>query len=385
MTQTKILVTGGAGFIGSHLVRQLVQEGHSVRVIDNLDPQVHGQLHEEKRRPDYCIEDAEYIWGDVRDRAIMKKALQGINVVYHFAAKVGVGQSMYEIEKYIDVNIHGTAVLLDLIANEATIRQNISKIIVASSMSNYGEGEYQCPVHGTVHPYIREEQQLSEKNWEIYCHHQSNGTACHQILEPTPTRESKALHINSMYAISKKTQEEMFMNFGKAYDLPAVAFRFFNTYGKYQALSNPYTGVVANFASRLLNGQAPKIFEDGNQIRDFVHVDDIVQANIIALNNPDCIGIYNAGSGHPVTIREVADAVIHNLNLSIEPSILNEYRVGDIRNCYANISKLATFGYSPKFTLNDGVNDIIPWLIKETPSDNFEQMKSLLENKGLTI
>jgi dTDP-L-rhamnose 4-epimerase len=281
----RILVTGGAGFIGSHLVDALLAAGHGVRVLDALDPQVHGGLRERGEWPSYLAKECEKVVGDVRDRDALRRALDGIEVLYHQASAVGVGQSMYEIERYVDANTRGTAVLLDVLANEP---HTVRKLIVASSMSIYGEGAYRCPTHGAVYPQLRPESQLDARSWEMQC------PLCGEAVAPLPTTEEKPLYPTSIYAITKRDQEEMCLVVGRAYGIPTVALRYFNVYGPRQALSNPYTGVAAIFSGRLLNDQPPLIYEDGQQSRDFTHVSDIVQANMLALERDEiAYGAYN--------------------------------------------------------------------------------------------
>ena len=290
----KVLVTGGAGFIGSHIVDALLRDGHQVRVLDNLEPQVHGGLREQNKKPDYLNPEVEFILGDVRDPEMVAHALQGIDVVFHEAAMVGVGQSMYEILRYTDVNVRGAAVLLQAIVDA---KQRPCKMIVASSMSIYGEGAYQCPVHGRTYPKLRPQSQLLQRDWEMHC----PVSSCDQHAAPIPTDEDKPLYPASIYAINKRDHEEMFLSTGYAYTIPTVALRYFNVYGTRQALSNPYTGVAAIFSGRLRNNNPPVIFEDGRQRRDFVHVSDIVQANLLVMQNPAAdFGVYNVGSVQPI-------------------------------------------------------------------------------------
>lgn len=381
-----ILVTGGAGFIGSHLVDRLLVEGHRVRVLDNLEPQVHGDLNENKQWPSYCNPDADYVFGDVRDRNTVYDAIKDVDVVFHLAAAVGVGQSMYEINHYVDVNIGGTATLLDIIANERTIRNRLRKLIVASSMSNYGEGEYECPIHGTIYPTLRSRSQLDKGQWELFCGTKMNHEQeCCEIIHPVATRETKPPYTNSIYAITKKAQEDMCLTIGGVYQIPSVALRFFNTYGTRQALSNPYTGVVANFSSRLLNGNEPMIFEDGNQMRDFVHVTDVVQANILIMEHEKVQGIYNVGSGEPISILNVANTIAKYLDNPLRAKILHEYRVGDIRHCYADISKLVALGFKPQIDFESGVGEFVLWIQDQKAVDSFDLMKTSLTKRGLTI
>jgi dTDP-L-rhamnose 4-epimerase len=383
MAQT-ILVTGGAGFIGSHLVDRLLAHGHRVRVLDNLDAQVHGNLREKGAWPVYYNNSAEYQLGDVRDAVAVQQALTGVDAVVHLAAAVGVGQSMYEVERYVDVNIRGTATILDVIANQPSLRERLRKLVVASSMSNYGEGAYRCPQHGTVYPLMRGEAQLSRHEWEPRCPHRSS-SPCGAALMPLATAEGKPMHANSVYAIAKKTQEELVLTLGRAYHIPAVALRYFNTYGTRQALSNPYTGVAAIFSSRYLNGQPPMIFEDGQQMRDFVHVTDIAEATTLVLEDDRAQGVYNVGSGQSITIEQVADTIRQQMGAAQPPAILGEYRVGDIRHCYADISRLQALGYRPKVAFADGVAELVDWVQQQEADDTFESMKADLQTRGLTI
>lgn len=369
----QILVTGGAGFIGSHLVDALLEAGHNVTVFDNLDPQVHGV---EQKLPDYLNKDARFILGDMRDRAKLKQAMEGIEIIFHEASVVGVGQSMYEISRYIEANTMGTAILWDILVNE---KHQVRKVIVASSMSNYGEGEYNCPNCGVVHPWLRGREQLQEGKWELIC------AVCGSQLSPMPTRETKPLQPNSIYAISKKDQEEMSLVLGQTYKLPVVALRYFNVYGSRQALSNPYTGVAAIFSSRLLNNNPPLVFEDGRQSRDFIHVKDIVAANLLALEKEAAnYEVFNIGTGRAVSIMDVANALIQRLNPQIKPRIVNQFREGDIRHCYADISKIKRrLGFEPGIRFEDGFSELIEWVSKQTSVDLVEKATAELQKKGL--
>src|SRR5215813_9499812 len=331
-----ILVTGGAGFVGSHLVDALLNAGHKVRVFDDLTPQVHGN-----QLPDYLSSDAELIMGDLRDEAAVHDALEGVEVVFHLGAAVGVGQSMYEISRYVGVNTLGTAVLLQELLNR---KNKVEKLVLASSMSIYGEGRYICEKCGEVAPPLRDAVQLRTKQWEPLC------PECGQTLKPAPTDESKPLQCSSIYALSKKDQEEMCLLYGRTYGLPVVALRYFNIYGARQALSNPYTGVAAIFASRLMNGKPPLIFEDGEQLRDFVSVEDVVRANLLSMERPQADGMaLNIGSGQPISIREVAHELARAMDTQIPAELTQKYRAGDVRHCFADISAASRFlGYAPR-------------------------------------
>ena len=387
----KILVTGGAGFIGSFLVDALLAEGHQVRIYDNLEPQVHGGLREQEQWPDYCNSDAEYILGDIRNRDALFKAVQDVDVIFHQAAMVGVGQSMYQVERYMDVNTRGTAVLLDILANDPALRERIRKLIVASSMSIYGEGMYECPVHGVVYPGLRSNAQLAARDWELHCPEvdvaKTNGSQpspCNLILKPLPTSENKALTSTSIYAISKKDQEEMCLSIGRAYDLPTVALRYFNVYGPRQALSNPYTGVAAIFSGRLLNGNPPVLFEDGLQSRDFVHVSDIVQANLLAMTKDEAdYGVFNVGTGRSLTILDVAKALSHHMDSPHEPEIALKFRSGDIRHCFPDVSRLEGLGYKSTLDFEDGIAELMDWVQQQTAVDTFDQARQELDKRGL--
>ena len=369
----KILVTGGAGFVGSHTVDALLKAGHEVTVLDNLTDQVHPG----GKRPEYLTKDAELVVGDVRNCDDIRKAIRGKDVVYHLAATVGVGQSMYEIARYIEVNTQGTANLLQVLLDE---KIPIEKLVVASSMSIYGEGQYRCEEHGTMAPAPRSTEQLKAKRWEVEC------PKCGAELKPVATSEEKPLQCTSIYALGKKDQEEMCLLYGRTYGLPVVALRYFNIYGTRQALSNPYTGVAAIFASRLLNGNPPMIFEDGQQMRDFVSVHDIVAANLLAMERSEGDGqALNIGSGEPITIAEVAETLTESLGVNVPREISGRYRAGDIRHCFGDISKAKeTLGYQPKYNFASGVPELVEWLRSQTAEDRVEDMKQKLSAYGLT-
>ncbi len=370
----RVLVTGGAGFIGSHLVDILLEKGHFVRAYDNLEPQVHG---ESQKIPDYLNKEAELIVGDVRDREKLKEAINGIDVIFHFAASVGVAQSMYEIAKYIESNTMGGATILDLIANE---KHNIRKVIIASSMSVYGEGAYKCDDCGEVYPKIRSLEQFKRNDWEMKCPN------CNVDVKPIPTGEDKPLFPTSIYAVSKRDHEEMFLIIGRAYQIPTVALRFFNVYGPRQALSNPYTGVAAIFSSRLMNDKPPIIFEDGNQARDFIHISDIVQACILAMDKSEGdYQVFNIGTGRKLTVFDVANILIDKLSFKGESQIVNRFREGDIRHCYADISLAKeVLGYEPKIKFEDGIIDLVNWVKLQQAEDKVNFALDILDKKGLT-
>ncbi len=367
----KILLTGGAGFVGSHTADALIERGHHVRIFDNLSPQVHRNGF-----PNYLPRDIDFIRGDVRDLSALSRAVCRVDVIYHFAAAVGVGQSMYEIADYTAVNVQGTANLLQAILNTGSEPE---KLVVASSMSIYGEGRYLCAQCGKVAPRARTLKQLKQQNWEVRC------PICDDIAAPVPTDENKPQQSTSIYALSKKLQEDMVLLFGRTYDIPAVAFRYFNIYGTRQALSNPYTGVAAIFGSRLMNGNAPLIFEDGLQMRDFVSVRDVVQANLLALESSDGDGLaMNVGSGAPISVQEVAAEIATALGVSTTTAITGKYRAGDIRHCFADTSLISRLlGYRPQVRFGDGVQELVEWIRSQEADDQAQEAFEDLATRGL--
>ncbi|MGB5933566.1 MAG: SDR family NAD(P)-dependent oxidoreductase [Anaerolineae bacterium] len=373
MPSKSVLVTGGAGFIGSHLVDALLERGYEVRVFDNLEPQVHG----EGKVPDYFNREAEFIRGDVRDREALSRALEGVEVVFHHAAAVGVGQSMYEIRRYVETNTLGSANLLDILANE---KHKVERLVVASSMSIYGEGRYLCPDCGVIYPKLRPDEQLGERRWEMRCPH------CGGEAKPEATDEAKPLYPSSIYAITKRSQEESFLCFGRAYGIPTVALRYFNVYGPRQALSNPYTGVAAIFSARILNGRPPVIYEDGLQSRDFIHIQDIVEATLLAMEKAE-FEVFNVGTGRPLTVLDMARILIEKLGgEGLEPQIVGRYRRGDIRHCYADITKIQErLGFQPGVKFEEGISDLIAWVSQEEAIDRFQEVEEELASKSLVV
>jgi dTDP-L-rhamnose 4-epimerase len=369
----RVLITGGAGFIGSHLADELLEHGYRVRALDDLSEQVHGPAVD---RPGYLHPEVELLRGDVRDPRAVRAALEGVDAVFHFAAVVGVGQSMYELERYTAVNNLGTAVLL-----EALVERPGGRLVVASSMSIYGEGLYRDAQGRLIAGTERDREQLKAHDWEL---RDERGEA----LIPLPTPESKAPTLSSLYALSKYDQERMCLMVGRAYDIPAVALRFFNVYGTRQALSNPYTGVLAIFASRLLNRNPPLIFEDGRQMRDFVHVSDVARACRLALEVPGVRDqVLNIGSGRQYTVLEIARSMAEVLGREeIEPEITGKYRVGDIRHCFADISLAQrTLGYEPQMPFEQGLIELASWLEGQVAYDRVAEAGAELAARGLTV
>jgi dTDP-L-rhamnose 4-epimerase len=344
-----------------------------VRILDNLTPQVH-----DSGRPAYLAPDVELVVGDIRERDRIVRAIEDVDVIFHFAAAVGVGQSMYQISRYMEINTQGTAELLQVLLET---RHPLEKLIVASSMSIYGEGTYHCTrCDRFVAPPVRKPEQLRAGSWEVVC------PTCSGALQPRPTGEDKPSELTSFYALSKRDQEEMCLIYGRTYGVPVAALRFFNIYGTRQALSNPYTGVAAIFASRMLNNQPPLIFEDGEQMRDFVSVHDIVRANLLAMERPEADQVVlNIGSGQPISIRRIADLLARALGKNMPPVITRKYRAGDIRHCYADVSRAQRLlGYAPQVSHEEGFRELAEWLASQQAEDKADRAMRELTAYGLS-
>jgi dTDP-L-rhamnose 4-epimerase len=368
----RILITGGAGFIGSHLADHLLERGDEIRALDCLSPQVHGPG---AKRPDYLAPEVELVVADVRDADAVKKALRGIDAVVHLAAAVGVGQSMYEVERYVSVNDVGTAVLL-----QALIEHPVERLVVASSMSLYGEGLYRDG-RGRLVTAERRREQLVKREWEPIG---EDGAP----LEPVPTPETKPPALASVYALSKFDQERLALIVGEAYRIPTTALRFFNVYGTRQALSNPYTGVLAIFAARYLNGRPPLVNEDGRQRRDFVSVKDVAVACRLALESRGAPGeVFNVGSGRSFSVLDVAQRLAAVMGREdVAPEVTGRYRVGDIRHCFADVSKARRLlGYVPTVDFEEGLEELAGWLEGRIAHDRVSEASAELAARGLSL
>jgi dTDP-L-rhamnose 4-epimerase len=368
----RILVTGGAGFIGSFLTDRMIADGHTVRIFDNLDPQVHPG----GKPPAHLNPKAEFVNGDVRDYDALRKAVEGMDAVSHHAAAVGVGQSQYAVKYYVDVNLGGTGNLLDILANHP---HRVKKLIVAASMSSYGEGSYSCARCGRVRPPLRTEEQFRREEWECRC------PGCGGALAPVPIRETDERLVNSIYAITKMVQEDMCLNIGRTYSIPTVALRYFNVYGPRQSLSNPYTGVAAIFMSRIKNDKPPVVFEDGLQSRDFISVHDIVRANMLALENPKAdYRMFNVASGKVTTILEIAETIAEICGKKIKPQITKKFRKGDVRHCIADTAKIQeALGFKAQVSFREGMKELIRWSEQAMAIDLVDKATAELRARGI--
>ncbi len=365
------LITGGAGFIGRYLCEDLLAQGHRVRILDALIDQVHGPAA--RQLPAQIAAEVEFVHGDIRDAGVVDEALRGTDGVFHLAAEVGVGQSMYEIARYVGVNDLGTAVLL-----ERLVARPVRRLVVASSMSVYGEGMYARP-DGTEDGQVRRVLKDGSTRWDPT---DADGVA----LSPRPTDETKPVDLASVYAVTKFVQERNSLIVARAYGMEAVALRLFNVFGPGQALSNPYTGVLANFGARLLNGQSPLVFEDGRQKRDFVHVRDVARAFRLAMQRPEAAGhVINIGSGRSYTIGRIAEMLAGAMQVpELAPRLLGKARAGDIRHCFADISKArALLGFVPEHLLEDTLDEAAAWIRSSNATDRGEHARKQLEARGL--
>jgi len=369
------LVTGGAGFIGSHLVNSLLGQGYRVRVLDNLHPQIHGP---DRQLPDCFPDEVEFVLGDVRDEQVLKYALKDVAKVFHLVAETGVGQSMYEAGSYARTNVVGTATLWDAIHSVGAVE----KVILASSRAVYGEGTYSCPNCGRVRPESRSQARLAKGQWDPLC------PVCGHAIQSVATSEQDTPHPTSVYGITKLSQEQLSLTLGRSYGIPVVVLRFFNVYGSRQALSNPYTGILATFLARIRSENPLHIYEDGQQLRDFVHVTDVVQAcNLAAANDEAQFQVFNVGNGQPTSIAQLARSLLRLCNedeTERKLEVTRHYRVGDIRDCYADISKIKSMlGYEPSLSLSEGLRKFLSWAASQSLVDRTEEAAAELTSAGL--
>ncbi|MDH6250678.1 dTDP-L-rhamnose 4-epimerase [Chryseobacterium sp. H1D6B] len=372
-----ILITGGAGFIGSNLALKLISKGHTITILDNLSPQIHGETPETTSPLYQSIKnEVNFIKGTVTSREDWKKALEGQHVIVHLAAETGTGQSMYCIEKYTEVNIQGTAIMLDLLANS---ENTVEKIVIASSRSIYGEGKYQHPELGIVYPAHRKEDDMLSGDFEVKY---KDG----QKLELLATDENSKIHPSSVYGITKQNQEQMIMTVCPTIGIAPVAFRYQNVYGPGQSLSNPYTGILSIFSTQIRNGNGIKIFEDGKETRDFVYIDDVVNATILGIEKEEANGeVFNVGTGVPIDVLTVANTLINSYNIEVPVTVTGNFRLGDIRHNFADLSKInAKLGFEPTVYFEEGIKNFSNWVLQQEIqedklSDSLEEMKA----KGL--
>jgi len=366
------LVTGGAGFIGSHLVDALVERGSRVRVLDNLDP----LAHPSGAPPAHLNPEAELLLADVGDRDAVARALEGVDAVFHLGGVVGNGESMANIRRAVDANSAGTATLLEEILAR---RDHVRRVVVASSMAVYGEGAYRCAEHAEVAPPPRPVEQLRLRDWEPRCPY------CGAPVESVPVTEDRPLRPTSVYGITKRDQEELGLVVGAAYGLEVVALRYLNTYGPRQALGNPYTGVAAIFAARLLGGTRPRVFEDGEQIRDLIHVSDTVGATVAAMDAPRAAGqALNVGTGRRVTIAALARDLAAALSTDLQPEVTGEFRAGDIRHCVADPSRARELlGWEAERPLGAGLAELAAWVARQRVTERGDEALADLRSRGL--
>jgi dTDP-L-rhamnose 4-epimerase len=374
-----ILITGGAGFIGSNLALRLISAGYSVRVLDNLSKQIHGENHEKSVLYQSIKGKVDFIYGDVRDKNVWAKVLKGIDTVVHLAAETGTGQSMYEIQKYTDVNINGTANLLDYITNQ---KHDIKKIIVASSRAIYGEGKYHCKNHGIVYPLARNPVDMDKDDFEVKC------PVCNVNVSILPTDENSKIHPTSVYGITKQTQEELTLICCQALDIPAMSLRYQNVYGPGQSLKNPYTGILSIFSTCLINGRDVNIFEDGTESRDFIYIDDVVNATIAGIETDLHDWLYiNVGTGIATTVMTVANSLKTLYSSESKINISGNYRIGDIRHNYADITLLKNkLQYHPAMSFEEGIKKFASWVKMQkidTSVDSYERSLAEMKARGL--
>lgn len=374
----KVLITGGAGFIGSNLALKLKNKGYEVVVLDNLSEQIHGKEPEKSYTYSLIKDKVKFIKGNVKDRTAWDEALtDDIDLVIHLAAETGTGQSMYEIEKYVDTNIKGTSILLDKIVNE---KLNVKKLIVASSRAIYGEGKFRCTEHGIVYPESRKDEDMKKGDFNVKC------PICEKNVKMELTDEESKSHPTSVYGYTKKAQEELSILIGKSINLPVVAFRFQNVYGPGQSLKNPYTGILSIFSTQIKNGNDINIFEDGKETRDFVYIDDVTDAIILSIDNDNAnYNVFNVGSNEKLDVLTIANTLKEKYNSNVNIKVSGNYRLGDIKDNQADLTKIHDLlGYVPKVNFKEGISNFVDWVEnQEVEEDNYEKSIEEMKKKGL--
>ena len=372
-----ILISGGAGFIGSNLALKLVKLGYKVTILDNLSPQIHSDEKENSYLLRSVKDKVNFIHGDVRNRDDWQKAIADSSLIVHLAAETGTGQSMYQIEKYVQVNCVGTALMLDVLTNDS---HNIKKVIVASSRAIYGEGKYLSETMGEVYPNERSEDQMSNGFFDLIC------TKNKKILKHLATDEKSKIHPTSIYGISKSNQEQMVLVACKSLGISAIALRYQNVYGPGQSLRNPYTGIISIFSTRILNNNHINIFEDGKESRDFIFIDDVVDATVLAIEDTKLQSCsLNVGSGVSTTVQEVAESLKTLFNSKVDIKITGNFRLGDVRHNRADISKIKKIlGFSPKVSFESGLKQYVDWVKKQKiNADYYDHSIKEMKDKGL--
>lgn len=373
-----ILITGGAGFIGSNLAIKLAKNGNNVIVLDNLNEQIHGKDFNKSYTYNLIKDKVKFIRGDVRNKKSWDEALtEDIDIVIHLAAETGTGQSMYEINRYIETNIGGTSILLDKLVNE---KNNVKKIIIASSRAIYGEGKFLCKEHGIVYPETRKEVDMEQGDFNVKC------PICKNNVISIPTDEESISHPTSIYGYTKKAQEELSILVGKSIGLPVVAFRFQNVYGPGQSLKNPYTGILSIFSTQIKNGNDINVFEDGKETRDFVYIEDVTDAIILSINNDKAnYEVFNVGSGEKMDVLSIANTLIEKYKSNVNVNVSGNYRLGDIKDNIADLTKIeSVLGYKPKVSFKEGISNFVDWVSKQQiEKDNYEQSIKEMKEKGL--
>lgn len=373
---SKVLITGGAGFIGSNLGLKLINKGYEVVVLDILSPQIHGDNPEDSVLYQSIKDKVSFIKGSVTDSNLLSEAIKGVDVIVHLAAETGTGQSMYEIQRYVDVNIGGTAKLLDLLVNQS---HQVKKVIIASSRSIYGEGKYESAKYGVVYPSHRNDEDMQQGKFEV-------GYLDDDNLTLLPTCENAKIHPSSVYGITKQNQEQMIMTVCPTIGVSAVAFRYQNVYGPGQSLTNPYTGILSIFSTQIRNGLSLNIFEDGNESRDFVYIDDVVDATIMGIENDNANNqVFNVGSGVATSVIEVAQTLMAKLGINVDVKITGNYRLGDIRHNYADLDKIQKqLDFKPKYNFETGITEFANWVMSQAiKNTNYQQSIDEMKTRGL--